>query len=178
MTTPVRIPSPSTVAPDLDLDVRFHVRRRSGARPNRPAIRAACAAAIAGEGVTGPVILTLTVTDDDEIHQINLQHRNVDRPTDVLSFPLLGGAPDDGTDSFALPPGMPRELGDVIVSYPRAVAQAEEYGHSVERELTYLVVHGVLHILGHDHEIPDEQAVMRAKEEAAMAVVGLLRTPT
>jgi probable rRNA maturation factor len=165
------------VAPDLDLDLRFHVRRRSGSRPNRPAIRAACAAALAGEGVTGPVILTLTVTDDDEIHQINLQHRNVDRPTDVLSFPLLGGGPDDTNDAFALPPGLPREIGDVIVSYPRAVAQAEEYGHSVERELTYLVVHGVLHILGHDHEIPEEQAVMRAKEEAAMAVVGLLRTP-
>lgn len=173
MTTTPRIPNPSAVAPDLDLDVRFHVRRRSGARPNRPAIRAACAAAISGEGVSGPVILTLTVTDDDEIHRINLQHRNVDRATDVLSFPLV-----DGTDSFALPPGMPRELGDVIVSYPRAVAQADEYGHSVERELTYLVVHGVLHILGHDHEIPEEQAIMRAKEEAAMAVVGLLRTPT
>jgi probable rRNA maturation factor len=120
--------------------------------------------------VSGPVILTLTLVDDDEIHQINRQHRNVDRPTDVLSFPLV-----DGTDSFALPPGMPRELGDIIISYPRAVAQAEEYGHSVERELTYLVVHGVLHILGHDHEVPEEQAVMRAREEAALAVVGLPR---
>jgi len=163
---------PGAAPPSLDLDLRFHVRRRSGARPNRPAIRAACAAAIAGEGVTGPVILTLTIVDDDEIHQLNREHRDVDRPTDVLSFPLI-----DGTDAFALPPGMPRELGDVVVSYPRAVAQAEEYGHSVARELTYLVVHGVLHILGHDHEVPEEQAVMRAREEAAMAVVGLLREP-
>jgi probable rRNA maturation factor len=57
------------------------------------------------------------------------------------------------------------------------VAQAEEYGHSVERELAYLVVHGVLHILGHDHEIPEEQAIMRDREEAALAVVGLLREP-
>jgi probable rRNA maturation factor len=168
----------AAVAPELDLDLRFHVRRRSGARPDRPAIRAACAAAIAGEGVSGPVILTLTITDDAEIHRINLKHRNVDRPTDVLSFPLIEGPTTDGSESFALPPGMPRELGDVIVSYPRAVAQAEEYGHTVERELTYLVVHGVLHILGHDHEIPEEQAVMRVKEEAAMSVVGLLRTPT
>ena len=69
-------------------------------------------------------------------------------------------------------PARRRELGDVIVSYPRAVAQAEEYGHSVERELAYLVVHGVLHILGHDHEMPDEQAVMRAREEAALAASG------
>jgi probable rRNA maturation factor len=173
-TSPTRVPSLSVVAPDLDLDLRFHVRRRSGARPNRPALRAACAAAIAGEGVTGPVILTLTLTDDAEIHEINLKHRNVDRPTDVLSFPLIEG-PD--AEAFALPPGMPRELGDVIISYPRCVAQAEEYGHSVDRELSYLVIHGVLHILGHDHEVPEEQAVMRAREEAALAVVGLTRTP-
>src|SRR4051812_21153397 len=167
------VESGTNVPVPLDLNLRFHVRRRSGARPNRPALRAACAAAIAGEGVSGPVILTLTLVDDDEIHRINRQHRNVDRPTDVLSFPLV-----DGTDAFALPPGMPRELGDVVVSYPRAVAQAEEYGHSVERELAYLVIHGVLHILGHDHEVPAEQAVMRAREEAALAVVGLLREPS
>jgi probable rRNA maturation factor len=169
-----------TAAPDdaadapapLDLDLRFHVRRRSGARPDRATLRAACAAAIAGEGIGGPVVLTLTLVDDDEIHRLNREHRGVDRPTDVLSFPLV-----DDTASFALPPGLPRELGDVVVSYPRAVAQADEYGHSVERELAYLVVHGVLHILGHDHEMPEEQAVMRAREEAALAVVGLLREP-
>jgi probable rRNA maturation factor len=167
------VPAASTTPPaPLDLDLRFHVRRRSGARPDRRALRAVCAAALAGEGVTGSVLLTLTLVDDEEIHTINLQHRGVDRPTDVLSFPLI-----DGTDAFALPPDVPRELGDVVVSYPRAVAQAEEYGHSVERELAYLVVHGVLHILGHDHEIPAEQEVMRAREEAALRVVGLVREP-
>ena len=154
----------------LNLDVRFHVRRRSGARPDRPTLRKVCAAALAGEGVTGPVVLTITVVDDEEIHRINREHRGVDKPTDVLSFPLV----DDET-AFALPPGVPRELGDVVVSYPRVVAQAEEYGHSVEREFAYLVVHGVLHIMGHDHEEPDEQAAMRAREEAALAVVGLTR---
>jgi probable rRNA maturation factor len=162
--------SPADQAAPLDLDLRFHVRRKSGARPDRRTLRSVCAAALAGEGVSGPVILTLTLVDDEEIHRINLEHRQIDRPTDVLSFPLI-----DGTDSFALPPGAPRELGDVVVSYPRALAQAEEYGHSVERELAYLVVHGVLHILGHDHEIPAEQAVMREREEAALAVVGLVR---
>ena len=162
-------PSPST---PLDLDLHFHVRRKSGARPDRRTLRQVCAAALAGEGVGGPVVLTLILVDDDEIREINRRHRQIDRPTDVLSFPLI-----DGTDGFALPPGAPRELGDVVVSYPRAVAQAEEYGHSVERELAYLVVHGVLHILGHDHEIPAEQAVMRAREEAALGAVGLVRSP-
>lgn len=156
----------------LSLDLRFHVRRKSGARPDRRALRAACTAALAGEGITGSVLLTLTLVDDEEIREINQRHRGIDRPTDVLSFPLV-----DGTDAFALPPGAPRELGDVVVSYPRAVAQAEEYGHSVERELAYLVVHGVLHILGHDHEIPADQAIMRAREEAALSAVGLVRSP-
>ena len=163
--------TPPPAAP-LDLDLRFHVRRKSGARPNRPTLRKVCAAALAGEGVTGPVIVTLTLVDDDEIREINRRHRRIDRPTDVLSFPLI-----DGTGGFALPPGAPRELGDVVVSYPRAVAQAEEYGHTVEREVAYLVVHGVLHILGHDHEDPAEQAIMRAREEAALEVVGLVRAP-
>ncbi|MFN8634416.1 MAG: rRNA maturation RNase YbeY [Chloroflexota bacterium] len=156
----------------LDLEVRFHVRRRSGARLNRRDLRAVCAAAVAGEGVEGLALLTVTFVDDDEIQQINQQHRGIDRPTDVLSFPLV-----DDSVGFALPPDAPRELGDVIVSYPRAVAQAEEYGHSVEREVAYLVVHGVLHILGHDHEVPAEQALMRAREESALAVAGLLREP-
>ena len=159
----------------LDLDLRVHVRRESGARPDRQTLRAVCAAALEGEGVTGPVVLTLTLVDDDEIRAINRQHRAIDRPTDVLSFSLVEGE-QNGADAFALPPGAPRELGDVVVSYPRAVAQAEEYGHSVERELAYLVVHGVLHILGHDHEDPAEQAVMRAREEAALALVGLVRS--
>jgi len=154
----------------LDVDVQFHVRRRSGARPDRPALRAVCAAALSGEGVSGSVMLTITIVDDAEIQEINREHRGIDKATDVLSFPLV----DDAT-AFALPPGEPRELGDVIVSYPRTVAQAEEYGHSVQRELAYLVVHGVLHIMGHDHEESDEQAVMRAREEAALAVVGLTR---
>jgi probable rRNA maturation factor len=159
-----------TATEPLVLDLRFHVRRRSGARPDRAALREVCVAALTSEGVTGPVVLTLTLVDDDEIREINREHRGIDRATDVLSFSLV-----EGTDEFALPPGVPRELGDVIVSYPRALAQAEEYGHSVSRELAYLVVHGVLHILGHDHEIPAEQAIMRAREEAALALVGLTR---
>jgi probable rRNA maturation factor len=164
------IHSPASPSQPLDLDLRFRVRRRSGARPDRGRLRAACEAALTGEGVAGPVILTITLVDDDEIRAINRRHRDVDRATDVLSFSLI-----DGTVAFALPPGAARELGDVVVSYPRAVAQAEEYGHSVGRELAYLVVHGLLHILGHDHEAPDEQAVMRAREEAALASVGLSR---
>lgn len=172
-----RTTRPDQPTSPLDLDLRFHVRRRSGAKPDRKRIRAVCEAALRGEGVTGPVILTITVVDDEEIRQVNQQYRGIDKATDVLSFPLIEA--DDGerdeTGEFKLPPDFPRELGDVIVSYPRAVAQAHEYGHAVSRELAYLIVHGVLHIMGHDHEAPDEQVVMRAREEAALLVAGLTR---
>jgi probable rRNA maturation factor len=138
---------------------------------DRAALRAACTAALATEGVDGDVVLTVTFVDDEEIKAINAEHRGLDRPTDVLSFSLV----DDPDPSFVVPPGQPRELGDVVVSYPRAVVQAEEYGHSVDREVAYLVVHGLLHILGYDHQLPDERHAMREREEAALVTVGLTR---
>lgn len=119
-------------------------------------------------------MLTLTFVDAPEIQAINAEHRGIDRVTDVLSFSLVEPVDGDPVE-FALPEGEPRELGDVIICYPRAVEQAAEYGHSVEREVSYLAVHGLLHILGYDHEAPEEQAEMRAREEAALAVVGLTR---
>ena len=113
-------------------------------------------------------LLGLHLVSDATIHQLNATHRAKDSPTDVLSFPLHEGA-------FVLPPGERVNLGDVVVSYSRAVAQAKEYGHSVKRELAYLVAHGVLHVLGYDHEIEAEQQVMRQKEEEALQPLGFTR---
>jgi rRNA maturation RNase YbeY len=76
---------------------------------------------------------------------------------------------------FVLPPGHPASLGDVVVSYPRALQQAKDFGHSIERELGYLVAHGVLHVLGYDHEQPAERRAMRQKEEEALAPLGFTR---
>ena len=100
-------------------------------------------------------------------------YRGVDAPTDVLSF---GDDDADDGPAFVRPPGTPRYLGDLAISYERAVAQAAEYGHSRERELAYLAVHGVLHLLGYDHERgPEDAAAMRAREEAVMIQIGLPR---
>jgi probable rRNA maturation factor len=110
------------------------------------------------------------VVDDDTIRALNRAYRGKDRPTDVLSFPL-----DDGSGEFVLPPGAPRHLGAIVVSLPRALEQAREYGHSPAREFGYLVTHGLLHLLGYDHEAPEEQRAMRAREEAALLAVGLAR---
>jgi probable rRNA maturation factor len=160
-------------ATDLALDLRIRVRRATGARPDRGTLRTVCENVLRGEGIHGACLLTVAIVTDEEIHRLNLEHRQVDRPTDVLSFSLVDPTLD--VWGFVTPPGEPRELGDVVVSYPRVLAQAEEYGHSPARELAYLVAHGLLHILGHDHEEEAERAVMRRREEAALAPVGLTR---
>lgn len=116
--------------------------------------------------------VSLTLVDDVRIHELNLEYRGVDRPTDVLSFALQEETEDepeilDYEDDL---------LGDIIISVERARAQAEEYGHSLERELTYLAVHGTLHLLGYDHENEEDKLEMRRQEESVMGRIGLLRT--
>lgn len=117
-----------------------------------------------------PMRLTLSVTfvDKDEIHRLNKQYRNVDRPTDVLSFPQF--------DSYAyMESWMEVPLGDVVICSDKAREQAEEFGHSYERELIYLFVHSVFHLLGYDHETEEEKAEMRAAEESVMNKLGIVR---
>jgi probable rRNA maturation factor len=113
-------------------------------------------------------VISVHLVSDATIRQLNAEHRHIDAVTDVLSFPLA--EPD-----FVLPDGEPVNLGDVVISYPRAVAQADEYGHSVEREVAYLVAHGVLHVLGYDHEDESEREHMRQKEEEALRPLGFTR---
>jgi probable rRNA maturation factor len=124
---------------------------------------------LGAEGLRGEVEVSLLVVDDATIRQLNATHRAVDRVTDVLSFPLQ--APEElaaGEPTFVGPPDNVLRLGDVVVSFPRAKEQAADYGHSLARELAYLTVHGVLHLLGYDHEDEADRRVMRAKEEAAL----------
>jgi probable rRNA maturation factor len=126
---------------------------------------------VSGELGPGDYTLSLHIVDDDEIQALNKEHRGKDIHTDVLSFPLH----DPNGMRFVLPPGAPANLGDVVVSLPRAQEQAREFGHSVERELGYLVAHGVLHLLGYDHEEEADRRRMRQQEEAALAPLGLTR---
>jgi probable rRNA maturation factor len=125
--------------------------------------------------VAGSIEISVLVTDDAALHRLNRDYRGVDAPTDVLSF--ADEEESDGAHSaFVRAPDAPRYLGDLAISYERAVAQAAEYGHSRERELAFLTVHGVLHLLGYDHErSPEDQASMRAREEAIMRQIGLPR---
>ena len=114
------------------------------------------------EGVAPPYEVSLVFTDSETVKQLNRDYRGVDETTDVLAFYML---PQKGADSsFALPPDGVTRLGEVIISYPQAVAQAREQGHSPETELALLVIHGILHLLGYDHEKPEEESKMRERE--------------
>lgn len=119
------------------------------------------------EGVAPPLEISIVFTDSETVQKLNRDYRGVDEPTDVLAFYML---PRQGDDfSFVLPPDSITHLGEIIISYPQAVEQAKEQGHSVEQELALLIIHGILHLLGYDHEQPEEEAKMRAREKELLA---------
>jgi probable rRNA maturation factor len=114
------------------------------------------------EGVASPYEVSLVFTDSETVQQLNRDYRGVDEPTDVLAFYMLPQKEADS--SFALPPDDVTRLGEVIISYPQTVEQAKEQGHATEKELALLIIHGMLHLLGYDHEEPEEEVEMRTRE--------------
>lgn len=138
-------------------------------------IRKCILATLEAEGVDVPCEINVLVTDDVGIHGINLASRQIDKPTDVLSFPMFqfepGVLPEDWDDYLDVETGL-CPLGDMCISLERASAQAQEFGHSVKREVGYLTIHSVLHLLGYDHldEGPMKKQ-MRGREEAIAATI-------
>ena len=143
-------------------------------------IRRAIRTALAAEGMELPCEIDVRITNDSGIHEINREMRQVDAPTDVLSFPMFDLMPGELPDEYDADPATGLiPLGDMCLSIERVAAQAKEYGHSRSRELAYLVVHSVLHLLGYDHlDEGAEKARMRAREEAIMALLQLSRKKT
>lgn len=141
-------------------------------------LRRVITAALAAEGVALPCEISVLLTDDAGIRRINADMRNIDRATDVLSFPMFdltpGQPPEDEEDLDPETELCP--LGDMCISLERAAAQAREFGHSLEREVSYLAVHSVLHLLGYDHldEGPMKRQ-MREREEAILNGLGIRR---
>lgn len=134
-------------------------------------IRKCCNAVLTFENFTEPAEISVTFVDDVRIHELNKQYRNVDRSTDVLSFPLgEDGVYDKDLDTGAC------LLGDIVISVETAVRQAESYGHTLQRELGFLTVHSMLHLLGYDHVNGGmEEVRMREKEEHVLCELGLKR---
>lgn len=122
----------------------------------------------------GEIELSYTVVDDPTIQKINWEYRHIDRPTDVISFAI--NDPSEGEERILdWPEDLPLELGDLIVSYDTGQAHAKEYGHSFERELGYLTVHGFLHLNGYDHMTKEDEKVMITLQENILDEYGLKR---
>ncbi len=134
-------------------------------------VRRCCTAVLTMEEFEGKAEVSVLFVDDDMIHQLNRQHRNIDRATDVLSFPLgENGVYDINNDTGA------KLLGDIVISIPHAIDQAERYGHTLQREIGFLTVHSMLHLLGYDHVNGGIESVrMREKEETVLTKLGLKR---
>ncbi|MGN0548337.1 MAG: rRNA maturation RNase YbeY [Acutalibacteraceae bacterium] len=137
----------------------------------RMLIRRCCNAVLINEHFEGSAEISVRFVDDEIIHELNREYRHVDRSTDVLSFPLgEDGVYDINHDTGA------KILGDIVISMQHAVMQAELYGHSLQREIAFLTVHSMLHLLGYDHEAEGlERVRMREKEEAVLTQLGLKR---
>ncbi|NLL70568.1 MAG: rRNA maturation RNase YbeY [Epulopiscium sp.] len=126
--------------------------------------------------------VSITFVDNQEIHELNKQHRGIDNPTDVLSFPMLDFADQtkniDSLVSFSECFNLDTKeliLGDIIISLEKAKEQSELYGHSLEREIGFLVAHSMFHLMGYDHMTENEEKVMNEKQELILEKVGLVR---
>ena len=134
-------------------------------------VRRCCTAVLVLEEFDGSAEISVTFVDDDEIQKLNKEYRNIDRSTDVLSVPMgENGVYDINQDTGA------KILGDIVISIPHAIDQADRYGHSLQREIGFLTVHSMLHLLGYDHVNGGIESVrMREKEETVLTKLGLKR---
>ena len=134
-------------------------------------VRRCCKAVLNEEKLDGKAEISVTFVDNEAIHELNKQHRNIDRETDVLSFPLGENGEYDINPSNGA-----KLLGDIVISAEKAVEQAKLYNHSLQREIGFLTVHSMLHLLGYDHELGGiEEVRMREKEEKVLTKLGLKR---
>ena len=145
--------------PDNLTNIAIQVAPRFRANVDEGSLHRVVAEVLNQEGVEGETELSLIVTDDEAIRKLNRQFRGVDAPTDVLAF----GA--GAEEHFVTAPESPPYLGDVVISYERALAQAEELGHPVAEELKLFAIHGILHLLGYDHQEEADAQMMREREE-------------
>lgn len=161
----------------MKVSIRNNQRKFKVTKDMRDLVRSAVKAAL--EYMDFPLKSEVSVmfTDDEEIHKLNRLHRGVDRPTDVLSFPLFeydenGDITEDDLD---FNPNGEMILGDIVISLETASRQAQEYGHSFEREIGFLTVHSMLHLFGYDHMTPEDEEEMFGYQREILERIGLER---
>jgi len=149
-------------------DIQIEIARESGAAVAPEQVGLLVEAALVAESVQPGTAVWLRISTDEELAELNAVHRGQEGPTDVLSFPT------QGQDGWITPPGAPVELGDIVISWPRIVAQAAEQGHPAWHELALIVVHGCLHLLGHDHMLASERSLMWERQEQILGQLGIV----
>jgi len=147
---------------NVNEDIYVDIASREGTEPDGAWFRSVVRDTLQAENVFPPYEVGLILSDQETVHAMNRRYRSVDAPTDVIAF--YTEAPPGTAEAFVLPDDGVRRLGDLVISYPQAVEQAREQGHSTRHELTLLVIHGVLHLLGYDHEDAADAARMRGRE--------------
>lgn len=155
----------------MSVKVNITVKQKQIKLPTgtRLLIRKACNATLKFEGVEEPAEVDVSIVNDEMIKKMNKEFRNIDAPTDVLSFPL-----GENKEFDKNPENDNLMLGDIVISVDHALAQADLYGHGIEREMAFLTVHSMLHLLGYDHVNGGlEQTIMREKEEKVLEALGL-----
>ena len=150
-------PSPDTIS--LQVEPPF------AARVDEQALAALARRVLESEQMDSLAELSVLVTDDETVRDLNKRYRDVDAPTDVLSFRM------DGAEGFVTPPESAEQLGEVVIAFPTALRQAGGAGHDIGVELAHLLAHGILHLLGYDHETAAEAKLMRSNEEALLVDV-------
>lgn len=136
-------------------------------------IQRVCDEVLKSEGYSGNFEISLSFVDDEEIREINLEYRNIDKKTDVLSFPMYEKNDLEAGDFANMP--IPVLLGDVILSIPTAKEQADHYNHSLNREISFLICHSMLHLLGYDHMTEEEREEMEDKQKSIMNKLAIYR---
>jgi probable rRNA maturation factor len=156
----------------LQIEVDVQVAPDYAGEVSAERLREVACAVLQSEAWTGPepAELALVLTDDDGIQALNRDFLNIDAPTDVLAF----SAQEEDDGSFVAAPEAGGYLGDVIISYPRAVSQAQEHGHPTWQELDLLIVHGMLHLMGYDHADEEDRATMWARQDAILRSLPML----
>lgn len=156
---------------NMNLEIDFLDETDLVTEDEKSLVRDLLSLGLKSEGITDDCEISVTFVTNEKIQEINREYRGKDKPTDVISFALEEGDEDEPIV------GAPtqRVLGDIIISIPKTKEQAEEYGHSFERELGFLAVHGLLHLLGYDHGTEEEEKEMFSKQEGILEEYGLKR---
>lgn len=155
-------------------EINISIKRNMDLPINKNWLERVARSVLENESIASSAEMGLLITDSKTVQKLNRIYRGEDKPTDVLAFQMSPGINRETEGLFVSPPNGVKHLGEVIISYPQAVKQAHEQGHSVERELALLIVHGILHLLGYDHELPADEQRMRARENEILSLLELV----